>query len=72
MTRNMNRRSFVQKTTAAGAAVSLAGLGTSNMGYAAAQSTPGDITIPDPAVELPTDDVSFRWIDSGDLKALFY
>jgi len=50
-------------------------------GTAAAGGTPastaasgpvGAITIPQSAVPLPTDKVSFRWIDSGDLKALFY
>lgn len=35
-------------------------------------ATPGVITIPDPEAELPTDEVTFRWIDSGDLKAYFY
>lgn len=33
---------------------------------------PGTIVIPDSGVDLPTDDLTFRWIDSGDLKALFY
>jgi len=36
------------------------------------EATPGSITIPDSAGLLPTDDITFRWIDSGDLKALFY
>jgi multiple sugar transport system substrate-binding protein len=30
------------------------------------------ITIPKSSVALPTGPVTFRWIDSGDLKALFY
>jgi multiple sugar transport system substrate-binding protein len=29
------------------------------------------IAFPDPKVKLPTGDVTFRWIDSGDLKSLF-
>ena len=33
---------------------------------------PGDICIPAPAVELPTDAVTFRWLDSGDTKAVFW
>ena len=32
----------------------------------------GEIIIPNTAVKLPTANVTFRWIDSGDLKALFY
>lgn len=33
---------------------------------------PGDICIPDAAVDLPTDAVTFRWLDSGDTKAVFW
>jgi multiple sugar transport system substrate-binding protein len=40
--------------------------------FGAAQATPGVITIPEPVTQLPTDNVTFRWIDSGDLKAYFY
>jgi multiple sugar transport system substrate-binding protein len=32
---------------------------------------PGQITIPSTGAALPTDQVTFRWMDSGDLKALF-
>ncbi len=39
---------------------------------AAAATGSGAITIPNSGVTLPTDKVNFRWIDSGDLKALFY
>lgn len=34
--------------------------------------TGGKFNIPDPKVDLPTDDVTLRWIDSGDSKAIFY
>jgi multiple sugar transport system substrate-binding protein len=70
MTRNINRRSFIQYTGAGAAALSMGALGS----RAVAAQTPeaGAIVIPDSAVELPTDDITFRWIDSGDLKALFY
>lgn len=37
-----------------------------------ASPVPGSIVIPDNSVDLPTEDITFRWIDSGDLKALFY
>lgn len=39
---------------------------------AAAQDAESPITIPEPQVELPTDDVTFRWIDSGDVKGFFW
>ncbi len=39
---------------------------------AAAATGSGAITIPSSGAKLPTDKVNFRWIDSGDLKALFY
>ncbi len=48
-------------------------LGSHATSMSAAQgATPGVITIPESAVQLPTDDVTFRWIDSGDLKSYFY
>ena len=31
-----------------------------------------DITIPDSGAMLPTDDVTLRWVDSGDQKAVFF
>jgi multiple sugar transport system substrate-binding protein len=67
----MNRRKLVQAGAGAGTFAWYAG----RHGGAAAQDAtpaPGAIVIPDSGVELPTDDVTFRWIDSGDLKALFY
>nr|MBA2276512.1 extracellular solute-binding protein [Chloroflexia bacterium] len=30
------------------------------------------ITIPEPVAQLPAENLTFRWIDSGDLKALFF
>jgi multiple sugar transport system substrate-binding protein len=65
----MNRRQVIQAGAAAGALAFTA----PHLHRAAAQeATPGQIVIPDNGVELPTDDITFRWIDSGDLKALFY
>jgi multiple sugar transport system substrate-binding protein len=32
----------------------------------------GDICIPEAATDLPTEDVTFRWLDSGDTKAVFW
>ncbi|MDQ3653927.1 MAG: extracellular solute-binding protein [Chloroflexota bacterium] len=70
MNRHINRRRFVQTTTAGAGAFALAS--RTHRPSAGQEATPGSITIPDSGVELPTDDITFRWIDSGDLKALFY
>jgi multiple sugar transport system substrate-binding protein len=73
MTRHLNRRAFVQRSAAGAAGASLAMFGAQNLRRSGAQTPePGTIVIPDSGVEIPTEDVSFRWVDSGDLKALFY
>jgi len=54
---------------AAGLAVTAAGL--SHLPTALAQE-PGPITVPDPVTTLPTDDITFRWVDSGDAKSFFW
>jgi len=41
-------------------------------GPAFAQDATSPITIPEPVVSLPTEDVTFRWIDSGDVKGFFW
>jgi ABC-type glycerol-3-phosphate transport system substrate-binding protein len=33
---------------------------------------PGDICIEPSPVQLPTEDVTYRWLDSGDTKAVFW
>ncbi|MGH2557725.1 MAG: ABC transporter substrate-binding protein [Thermomicrobiales bacterium] len=66
---HLSRRDALRLAGGAGAA---AFLGAKGSRVAAAQDAPGAITIPDSAAALPTEDVTFRWIDSGDLKALFY
>jgi len=68
--RSITRRRALQIGAGAGlAAFAVPGAA----GHVAAQaSTPGVITIPEPQVELPTNNVTFRWIDSGDLKSYFY
>ncbi len=69
MSQFMNRRQVIQAGAAAGA---LAFTAPHFHHVAAQEAAPGEIVIPDFGVELPTDDITFRWIDSGDLKALFY
>ena len=48
------------------------GVATAATSVGSATAESGAITIPNSGVKLPTDKVNFRWIDSGDLKALFY
>jgi multiple sugar transport system substrate-binding protein len=73
MRKTIDRRELL-KTSAAGAAAFgvSAAFGSAGLQAAAAQADAGQIVLPHSGVELPTDDVQFRWIDSGDLKALFY
>lgn len=77
MNRKISRRSFVSKTAVGTAGASMLLHSGGGLSAAAQDSTPsaanpGEIVIPDSGAELPTEDVTFRWIDSGDLKALFY
>ncbi|MDQ3540244.1 MAG: hypothetical protein M3440_06105, partial [Chloroflexota bacterium] len=51
---------------AAGAALSRTGVS------ALAQTPTSPIMIPEPVTGLPTGDVTFRWIDSGDVKGFFW
>ncbi|MEJ7837282.1 MAG: extracellular solute-binding protein [Thermomicrobiales bacterium] len=72
MDRKLNRRHLIQTTAAAGATASLF---ASHQALVKAQTPPppvGSIVIPDSGAAIPGDDITFRWIDSGDLKALFY
>ncbi len=39
---------------------------------AAQEATPGSITIPESMVDLPTDDVTFHYFNSGDYKGVFF
>ncbi|MDQ3656205.1 MAG: hypothetical protein M3457_14150, partial [Chloroflexota bacterium] len=65
---SIDRRTLVRGGAglAAGAAFARAGL------PASAQDAAGPITIPEPATTLPSDDVTFRWIDSGDVKGFYW
>lgn len=66
----LSRRKAFQLVAGAGAASVATSAGL--RGVTAQEPTPGAITVPEPKVELPTEDVQFRWIDSGDLKSYFY
>lgn len=71
MSRSFSRRQVIR----AGAVATSAIAGAHYLRPVLAQESspaPGTIVIPDNGVDLPTDDITFRWIDSGDLKALFY
>ncbi|MBA2277679.1 MAG: hypothetical protein H0W06_07920, partial [Chloroflexia bacterium] len=57
----------------AGGASAAAMLGQHSIRVAAGQTpAAGGITIPDTGAALPTDEVTFRWVDSGDQKAVFF
>ncbi len=71
MTTPMSRRSLLGGLAAAGT-VSLVGCQVDtgeNTGPAAPSGA--EIQIPDYATELPSEDVTFRWCDSGDLKSVY-
>lgn len=68
----LSRRQALGLLGGAGAAIGLAGCEVQLSGdKPSAPAEAPDLVIPDPQVKLPTEDVTFRWIDSGDLKALF-
>ncbi len=66
------RRDALRLAGGAGAAAMFANSRQSGVVAAAAQDASGQITIPDSGAQLPTEEVTFRWIDSGDLKAIYY
>jgi multiple sugar transport system substrate-binding protein len=66
----ISRRKALQLAAGAGAASVAAHHGFRPV--IAQDATPGSIIVPEPRVELPTEDITFRWIDSGDLKARFF
>lgn len=74
MSDNLTRRTLLKKTAAGATAASIGMLGTIDARHVLAQSEPepGTIAIPDPVVDLPADDVTFRWVDSGDVKGFFW
>ncbi len=70
MSNPLNRRRLLQSTIAGAGTLAL---GTSfGPAVSGQEATPGSIVIPDSGAQLPAEDLTFRWIDSGDLKALFY
>ena len=67
MSKGLSRRDFLRLTAGAGAGAAMA---ASGLGAAFAQDDL--ITIMDMGANLPTDDTTFRWVDSGDQKAVFW
>lgn len=70
----VNRRQVIK---AAGSALALgAGTGISRSSRAQTPATPAAdprrIVLPETGITLPSEDVTFRWVDSGDSKALFF
>lgn len=74
MRSNITRRDLVKKSAAGAAAAPFLMHAPRAFAQDATPTVanPGEIVIPDNGVDLPTEDITFRWIDSGDLKALFY
>lgn len=72
MTQQIDRRTLLQTTAAGAAGLSLGVLGGRGRQAVAQTPEPGTIVIPDSGVAIPEGEVTFRWVDSGDLKALFY
>jgi multiple sugar transport system substrate-binding protein len=75
---NLSRRDFLRLSSyvvAGGALVACAPAATPAAApeVSAPQTcNPGDICIQPSSLPLPTDDVTFRWLDSGDTKAVFW
>ena len=63
----LSRRQFMKTMAAAGAGLSALGTGLSSI-----FAQDDVITIMESAAMLPTDDTTFRWVDSGDQKAVFW
>ncbi|MGH2562350.1 MAG: extracellular solute-binding protein, partial [Thermomicrobiales bacterium] len=65
--RRLSRRALLGGAAGVTLGATLAGPGR----VARAAPLAQEITIPDSGATLPDDDVTLRWMDSGDLKALF-
>ncbi|MCB0133446.1 MAG: twin-arginine translocation signal domain-containing protein, partial [Caldilineaceae bacterium] len=75
----LSRRTFLRYTGMAAAGGFLAACAPAAPAPAAAPAAavpqvcnPGDICIPAATTTLPTDAVTYRWLDSGDTKAVFW
>jgi multiple sugar transport system substrate-binding protein len=73
-TTSLSRRKAVQLTAGAGAAALLGTPALAQEGTpgASPSAAPIEIVVPEPVVELPTDEVTFQWMDTGDSKAEFF
>lgn len=72
LSHRVGRRTLVK---GAGASALALGLGRGAAAQGALPSPAADpmqIVLPETGVTLPADDVTFRWVDSGDSKALFF
>ncbi|MGW5365075.1 ABC transporter substrate-binding protein [Actinopolymorpha pittospori] len=70
----MSRRQVLAALGAAGLGLGLTGckvVTDPNAAGAASPKPTHDYNIPDSGAKLPTGDVTFHWMDSGDLKAMF-
>lgn len=74
--RPLSRRRLLGRTAGGAAALSLAGSRLPRDARAQGPATPAadpmQIVLPETGITLPSDDLTFRWVDSGDSKALFF
>lgn len=69
----ISRRAVLQLLAAGGAGLAAAACGVSTQTSTAPKKVnPGDFQIPDSGAKLPTENVTLRWMDSGDQKAVFF
>lgn len=69
----LSRRDALRAAAAAGAVAAALGSGLrASAQDATPAADPTQIVVPDALAALPTDEVVFRWVDSGDSKALFF
>lgn len=66
----VTRRSVLR--TGAGMAAGAVVAVSSRAAFAQEAATPMPVSIPEPKVPLPAEDMTFRWIDSGGIKADFF
>lgn len=68
---HLTRRQILQLIGGGGTAMALAGCQVQTNPDSGPQVDAPDIEIPDPQVTLPTEDISFRWLDGGGNRTLF-
>lgn len=68
---SLSRRQALQLLGGAGAAVALTGCQVQTSSDAGPANNAPEIEIPDPKGSLPTEDITFRWLDGGGNRTLY-